>query len=201
MTGTLHRALSLYPAVAAAMLALAPAQVFAETWAVDPANSRIGFSGKHAGTAFKGTFETWTAEIRFDPQDLANAKADVRVDLRSAVTGDTTYDKTLPTSDWFNTRAATEGRFVATQFEAAADGAFKAAGTLSIRGFEVPVVLDFTFTRDGETARIEGQTRLQRLDFGIGKGSDATGAWVSLDIPVTVDVKLVRDEPAAPPKT
>ena len=163
----------------------------AQTWAVDRDNSRIAFSGTHAGNSFSGEFKTWRADIQFDPAKLDAARVDVRVDLTSAATGDVTYDKTLPTSDWFDTRRAAEGRFVADNFEAVSETDFKANGTLSIRGFDVPVTLDFTFAREGEAATVKGRTTLKRLDFAIGKGSDATGGWVSLDIPVTVDVRLV----------
>jgi polyisoprenoid-binding protein YceI len=69
---------------------------------------------------------------------------------------------------------------------------FTADGKLSIRGVDVPVALAFTFVETGDEAQLEGTAMLKRLDFGIGKGSDAEGAWVSLDIPVNVSVALRR---------
>ena len=165
----------------------------ATQWQVVPEKSTIGFAGTHAGRAFNGTFKTWTAEIAFDPKDLAGSKAKVTVDLASAATGDATYDKTLPTADWFNVAQIPQGTFTTASIKDAGDGkSFTADGSLSIRGVEVPVTLDFTFSESGEEARIEGKTSLKRMAFGIGKGSDADGAWVSLDIPVTVSVTLKR---------
>ncbi|MEO1206074.1 MAG: YceI family protein [Pseudomonadota bacterium] len=173
----------------------------ADTWAVNRDASTIAFSGTHAGAGFTGEFKTWRAEITFNPDDLASSKADVRVDLTSATTGNLTYDKTLPSADWFNTNVSSEGRFVTTDFRKTDDGAFEADGTLSLRGIDVPVTLAFTFEQNGDTAILKGKTALKRMAFDIGKGSDATGAWVSLDIPVTVHVSMTRSASGVGPKT
>jgi polyisoprenoid-binding protein YceI len=164
----------------------------AAPWTVVPAESKIAFSGEHAGTKFKGTFEKWDAVIAFDPADLAGSKATVTVTLASAKTGDTTYDKTLPTVDWFDVVKTPTGVFETTAFRAKGSDAFEADGTLTIRGVKVPVVFAFEFKATGETAKLTGTAALKRLDFGIGKGSDATGAWVTLDVPVDVSVSLKK---------
>ena len=161
-------------------------------WVVRPAESKISFAGTHAGSKFTGEFRSWTAQIRFDPNDLSGSKALVLVDLSSAATGDQTYDKTLPTTDWFNVGKFAEGRFETTGFTAKGGNRFEAQGTLSLRGVEMGVLLAFTFEENGTTAKLAGKTILQRLDFGIGKGSDTPGDWVSLDIPV--NVSLVMDK-------
>lgn len=166
----------------------------APKWSVRSSESKVGFSSTHAGRAFDGVFKSWSADIRFDPQDLENSKAVVLVDLASAFTGDQTYDKTLPTADWFDVSKFAEGRFETTGFEAKGGNRFIANGTLSLRGVKAPVALDFTFEASGATAKLEGQTTLQRLDYGIGKASDAPGEWVALDVPVIVSVVLDRAE-------
>lgn len=191
-------------ALAAMLIAnpLVASSVFATQWEVASEKSTITFSGTHAGRAFDGTFKSWTADITFDPNALDQAKADVRIDLASAETGDVTYDKTLPTADWFNIKAVAEGRFVTSSIKAVADDAYQAVGTLTIRGFDVPVTLDFTFAQDGDTAKLVGTTKLKRMDYEIGKGSDATGAWVSLNIPIKVDVSLKKaGGDVVPPKS
>lgn len=175
--------------VVATVAAPAPAATAAE-WTVVERESRIGFSGTHAGRGFKGAFARWTADITFDPAKLETARAVVKVDLASAATGDTTYDKTLPTVDWFNIAKFTTATFTTTGFTAAGGNAFEALGTLDLRGTQVPVTLRFTFERTAAGARLEGRTTLKRTDFGIGKGSDATGEWVSIDIPLEVSVAL-----------
>ena len=161
-------------------------------WTVVPEGSSIGFSSEHAGDKFKGTFEKWDAKISFDPADLASSKAVVTVALASAKTGDATYDKTLPTADWFDVAKTPSGVFETTAFRAKGGDAFEADGTLTIRGVAVPVVFAFTFKPDGDGAKLEGQAALKRIAFGIGKGSDDNGTWVALDVPVTVRVALKK---------
>lgn len=179
-------------AISVAGSILSPADASATTWSVVPGESRIGFSGSHAGKAFKGTFERWQADITFDPANLSTAKATVSVALSSAKTGDTTYDKTLPTVDWFDIAKTPSGVFETTAFRSVGGDKYEADGSLDVRGFKVPVKLAFEFKTNGDTAKLTGKTQLKRLDFGIGKGSDAPGEWVSLDIPIDVSVSLKK---------
>lgn len=164
----------------------------AGVWTVVPAESSIEFLGEHAGNKFKGTFEKWDAAINFDPGDLAGSKATVTVALGSAKTGDATYDKTLPTIDWFNIAATPSGVFETTAFRSVGTEMFEADATLSMRGVKVPVVFAFTFKVEGDTAKLVGKTALKRIAFGVGKASDDNGTWVSLDIPVEVRVSLKK---------
>lgn len=178
----------------AAMLTLlmSATSAVATTWSVVPADSAIVFSGEHAGNKFKGRFEKWDAVIDFDPADLAGSKAVVTVALASAKTGDATYDKTLPTVDWFDAAKSPSGVFETTAFRAAGGDKFEADGTLAIRGIKVPVTLAFDFKAAGDTAKLTGKTSLKRIAFGIGQSSDAGGTWVSLDIPVEITVSLKK---------
>jgi polyisoprenoid-binding protein YceI len=175
---------------ALAIAAVLPA--LASPWAVVPTESKIAFSGEHAGTKFKGTFEKWDAVIAFDPANLAASKATVTVQLASAKTGDTTYDKTLPTLDWFDIAKGPTGVFETTGFRALGADKYEADATLSLRGIKMPVVFTFDFKATGDTAKLIGKAEVKRMDFGIGKTSDATGAWVSLSIPLEVTVGLKK---------
>lgn len=180
-----------FAALTAVLLLAVPAARAAE-WTVVRTESRIGFSGTHAGKAFAGTFERWQATIAFDPASPAKAKVRVTVDLASARTGDRTYDGTLPGADWLDVARGPEAVFETGSVRDLGGGRFEADGTLSLRGTAVPVMLAFTLAIEGDTARMTGRAGLKRLDFGIGKGSDATGAWVSLDIPIEVAVVARR---------
>jgi hypothetical protein len=61
-----------------------------------------------------------------------------------------------------------------------------------MRGARLPVTLLFDLRIEGDTAWMSGRAKLQRLDFGIGKISDAEGAWVSLEIPLEITVVARR---------
>ncbi len=180
------------PVAAAVGLALAPGMASAQRWVVDPARSSIAFESAQAGAPVNGRFGRWTADIRFDPGKLAEARVVVIVDLASASTGDRNVDSQLPTSDWFNIAAGPQARFVATSFSATGPGRFLARGTLAMRGVSVPVELPFTLTTSGDLAVMRGQTQLDRRALRIGLGSDASAAWVPFAVPVTVQVTARR---------
>jgi len=171
--------------LAASVLALAPAAAaLAYPWGIDPAKSSITFSGTHIGNTFEGRFESWTANIEFDPKAPGSAVVLVNIDTASARTGDATYDGTLPQADWFDVAAYPQARFEAFGATPEGGGRYSLPGKLTIRGNSVPVTLAF---EAGETeARAHTEVVLDRLDFSIGADSDPTGDWVSLEIPVTI---------------
>ena len=164
----------------------------AAEWKIDPAQSQIRFSGTHAGNDFSGAFEKWEGAIQFDPQALAASHARITVDLASAKTGNATYDKTMPQADWLNSGAKAEAVFETTAFTEITPGAYKIDGKLTLREVTLPVSLDATIKIDGKKALVNAKTSLKRLDYAIGKSSDATGEWVSLEIPV--EIKLVAEQ-------
>lgn len=163
-------------------------------WLVVPAKSEIAFSGSHAGRTFKGVFGKWTAAIRFDPARLADANATVRIDLASSKTGDKTYDQSLPGEDWFNVRKTPMAMFQTTRFRENGPGKYIADGILTLRDTKIPVSLPFAVTINGASASMTGQLIVKRMAFGLGKGSDPTGDWVGLDVPVTIKVAAVRKQ-------
>lgn len=170
----------------------AAAAVSAPAWKVDYAKSRLGFSGTQTGKAFEGRFEKYEAKIAFDPENPENALIDVTVDMSSARTGDRQRDAALPGSDWFKVKEFPAARYVAARVEKKADGSFIAHGNLTIRGVERSLPLPFTLQVDGKTATAKGEARLLRTDFGVGQGEFADGAWVGLDVTVTVEIRAMR---------
>ncbi len=177
--------------VLAALVAVplaAPSVARAADWAVDPAKSRIGFSGTQVGAPFKGRFTRYDARIDFDPAKPEAGKAVVLIDLTSAETGDKQRDEALPQADWFNTSKDKQARFEATRFVAKGGDAYDAVGTLTIRGLRKDVTLPFTLTVSGGTAHAVGHLDLVRTDYGVGQGSWANDSMVALQVGVDIDV-------------
>ncbi|TGD98610.1 YceI family protein [Methylobacterium nonmethylotrophicum] len=166
----------------------APMTARAADWTVDPAKSRIGFSGTQVGVPFKGRFTRYDAQISFDPQKPEAGKAVVLIDLTSAETGDRQRDEALPQSDWFDAGKAKQARFEATRFVPKGGDAYDAVGTLTIRGMRKDVTLPFKLTVSGGTARAVGHLDLVRTDYGVGQGSWANGSMVALEVGVDIDV-------------
>lgn len=179
------------PAAATTPAAAAPAATTAK-WAVDAKSSAIEFSGQHAGKAFKGRFERWTADIHFDPAALDQSKAVVTIETGSAVTGDGTQEGSLKESEWFGPAKFPTARFETTRITATGAETYEARGTLTIKGKAYPVVLPFTLKIKGGEAEMRGALTLDRIALDLGVGSDPTADWVSRSIAVEVRVKAQR---------
>ena len=162
------------------------------SWTVDAANSKLGFHGAVNGEGFNGVFHRWSAQIAFDPKNLAGSKASVSIDMTSAATGDADRDQALPTADWFSAKTQPKASFVATSFKDLGGGKYQAGGTLAIRGVSRPVVLPFTLAISGDTAKMNGSVVLNRTAFGIGQGQWKTGDVVATDVTVNVALTAHR---------
>ncbi|TPE63751.1 YceI family protein [Sandaracinobacter neustonicus] len=175
---------------AAVVLAAAPAA--ASDWAVVPAQSSLAFAPTWNGKAVEGKFPKFTAQIRFDPAKLADARVEAVIDLSAATTADKTVNGSLPGPDWFDVKKNPTARFVSTSITQVKPGQYLAKGTLTLRGVAVPVSLPFTLAINGNTAVMTGQTMLDRRSFKIGMDSDADGAWVAFPVPIKVRITATR---------
>ena len=188
-----------FPRIAAAVLMLAavvmatiPGTASAAAWSVDHEQSRLGFVGTQGSTQFEGEFEDFEADITFDPDDLAGSKVVVLVDMASATTGSRDRDSQLPADPWFDTDAFPRARFETTAIRRVGDNAYEAAADLTIKGMTREVVLPFTLDIEGDTARMEGEAVLMRLNYDIGTGDWSDTAIVANEVKVVVDLTATR---------
>jgi polyisoprenoid-binding protein YceI len=86
--------------------------------------------------------------------------------------------------------------FRLTRLEAAAGGAFRAAGTLTIAGVERPVTLDLTTTRSASALTVKGSVDLLMTDYGIAAPKAMLG-MLKTDPKVTVQFEAVLAAPLA----
>ena len=178
---------------AAALLAVVlGGTAHASTWTVDPAKSKLGFSGQQTGTPFSGRFKTWTASIDFDPAHPEAAHIAATVDTASATTDDPQKDEALPTADWFDASRFAAAAFDATGFTPKGGDSYTAAGKLTLRGVTKDVTLPFTLLVDGNSAHATGRAKLVRTEFGVGQGTWSTGDYVALDVDVDFDLVAAR---------
>ena len=179
-------------ALLAALFALVAASAEAATapaWTVDKAASSIRFSSRFNGVAFSGVFRTWTADIRFDPANLAASSVSVSVDVASAATGDADRDQALPTGDFFDAARFPRASFVAHGFKALGGGRYRADGTLTLRGVSKPLALPFALAITGPRAHMTATLGVDRLAFGVGQNE-----WRKTDvIPAAVGLAIQVD--------
>jgi polyisoprenoid-binding protein YceI len=159
-------------------------------WSVDAGKSRISFIGRQMGAASKGWFKKFTATIRFDPDKLADSKAEVLVDTASAYTGNSDIDIEMRKDKWFDVVKYPTARFVTTKITAKGKDAYEAAGKLTIKGITKDLVLPFkvALSNGGKTAKITGEVTVKRLDFGVGTGEWGATRIIADEVVVQIDV-------------
>lgn len=177
---------------------LAAAALAAAQWRVQPAASTLAFVANQAGADFEGVFEKFSADIRFDPQDLAGSRFDVAIDLASVNSRDSERDDVIRGPDLFAVKQHPQARYVAEKFTPQGGKSGKggvryaAAGKLTLRGVTRDVPIVFTFEPSDEGAWLKGSARLKRLDFGVGQGEWRDTQWVSDEVRIKFALKLTR---------
>ncbi|MEQ9693247.1 cytochrome b/b6 domain-containing protein [Shimia sp. SDUM112013] len=137
------------------------------------------------GSEVTGSFGNWTAAISFDETATDGRHGDVAVTVAiDSLTLGSVTDQALG-ADFFDVAAHPTANFAADLM--AAEQGYVAKGTLTLKGMTVPVTLPFALTIKGDTATMQGQTTLNRLDFGIGTNMPDES---SLGFPVEIEVTL-----------
>lgn len=142
----------------------------------------IAFAGKHAGMTFEGKFERWQARLVLPPE--ANPVVTATFQLRHAKTGDSTYDSTLPETDWFDVKNHPLGEFVSTEVVAITTG-YQVAGNLTLKGITKLV----SFALVDKDNKLAANFAINRLDYKIGFDSDPDADWVSETITMALVIK------------
>lgn len=183
---------TLFVSLAAATLSVPAMAAPAPNWTINKAQSRVAFQASMNGQAINGSFRRFDARIAFDPANLAGSSVTAVVDTGSAVTGDATRDESLPTPDWFNTKAFPRATFTAKSFKSLGGNRYQAAGTLNIRGVNRAVVMPFQLNINGASAKMQGWLMIDRRWFGIGQGQFATPDAVAANVRVNVSIEATR---------
>lgn len=174
--------------------ALPPSEAVSGTWNIDTTRSFIRFSGAHDGNSFEGQFETWSADIIFDENDLASSEVAVRVQTGSARTGDKLYDDSLRAGEWFNVTAFSTAIVSLDNFRVEGSN-FVADATVTIKDVEVTVPFEFSLSKEDGVTTMTGTTELARSPLNLGQDSDPGADWVSET--VDIDVTVVASPPDA----
>lgn len=157
-------------------------------WQVDYANSHIRFRAEQAGAEFTGTWQRWSAEIRFASDSLATSAIHVSVDVAGIETRDDYRDATLLDPEWFDRARYPVVTFSTRAFRTVAGGSFVADATLTVKGERHPITFTFTVMKKGPLRVLKGGARLDRHALGIGTGEWEDPTWVGQFVEVEVQV-------------
>lgn len=168
--------------------ALAAHPAVAKEWTVDYAHSQVGFTGTQSGAAFKGWFPQFTAQIDFDPAKPETGKISATINIVGVTAGSADRDSYLPQADWFDIAKFPQAQFTSTAIAKTGDNAYRADGTLTIKGIAKPVSVPFTLKPEGDHWRAQGTVELTRTDFHIGEGDWSNEDYVRRAVTVNLDI-------------
>lgn len=188
----------------AAAIALAPGRAGADAiprYAAVAEKSELRFVATQNHAPVEGRFTQFAAEIAFDPARPAECRIRAEIRLAAVAADYEEVARTLLTAPWFDAE-----RFPAAVFEAfhcerfpekamqrPGLGAFRADGTLTLRGKTLPLSVQFVLERhDADGAAASGATTLRRTAFGIGQGEWAATDTVADEVAVRFRIEAIR---------
>jgi polyisoprenoid-binding protein YceI len=171
------------------MAVLAPYQVMAETFHLDPSNTTIQFKVRNMGIMnVSGAFEKFQGTVDTDASDMMKSKVDVSVETGSINTGINMRDKHLRSADFFDAVKFPTMKFVGATIGKDGKGQLKLTGNLTIKGITKPIVLlvEAPTTDPGGIIREATATgTINRKDFGV-----SWGPVIGDEVHITISTKL-----------
>jgi polyisoprenoid-binding protein YceI len=153
----------------------------------------------------RGAFSKVTGTIILDENDVTKSAVDVTIDVSTVDTREPNRDNDLRSDKFFDVAHYPSMTFKSRKVEQVAPGKLKVTGDLTIRGTTKEVVLDV----DGPTAPVKdpwgnqraavnATTKINRQDFGVKWNAtmDNGGVVVGDDVPITIDVEMIKQVPA-----
>lgn len=178
-------------------LALAAASIFPlavqAQQAIVPAQSEISFTSRQMGVPVDGKFKTFSAQVAFDPAQLATSKIVFSVDTGSAdINREANVELVKPT--WFNVAAFPKATFQSSAIKRIDATKFEVTGKLSIKGVSSDVVVPVTVAQSGTgssaTTIATGAFPIKRLSFRIGEKEWADTSMVADEVQVKFRIAL-----------
>jgi polyisoprenoid-binding protein YceI len=173
--------------------------VQAADYAFDKAHTQILFFVDHLGfSKSQGEFHDYDGRFQFDPEQWADAKAQITIRTASIDMDDYAWDKHLKSEDFFNVNAYPTMHFQSTEVEQAGENRYRLQGNLTLLGVTKPVTLDVAFNKAGihplskrHVAGFSATGTIKRSDFGMDYALPMVGDAVVLRL----EVEGVRVEP------
>lgn len=172
--------------------------IVVDEWSIDTAHSNVNFTITHFFTPVDGSFEEYSSEILFDPNDLENSSIDVTIPVSSINTENERRDNHLKSEDFFNASEWPNIHFESNNIEQTGENQFVAHGELTIRDvtreFELPFellgVMDHPMQEGQKVAGITASANLNRTDYGVGVGDWAATAVVGDEVNIQLNLEL-----------
>jgi polyisoprenoid-binding protein YceI len=137
---------------------------------VTPVESTIKF-GVDSSVPIKGTFDKWTASMRFSSTDVRSGVLEIEIEADSVNTGSGLKNNKLRGKDFFDAKDSPTITFKSKKVLQTGPNTFDLEGDFTIRGVTKTEKLTLTDNGKGSASgSIEGTMAFDRKDYGMNKG-------------------------------
>jgi len=174
----------IYP-LATAFLVLTSAvySVSTQEYSIQDSHS-IDFKSKDPS----GSFTEIKGSVKFDETDLEGSKFDLKIPISSINTGNGMMNKKAMTEEWFHATKYPNISFVSTKIEKNGD-AYSILGKLTMKGVTKDKKIPAKITKNGDQITFSGSFGVNRIDFKIGKESEAVPNVMNINYSLPVKKK------------
>lgn len=133
-----------------------------------------------------GVFKDAKGSVKFDESDLDNSAINLTFKVSSISTGNGMMNKKAQTEEWFDAGNHSDIKFESTKINKSGDG-FNVTGNLTIKGITKAKKVPMKVVKSGNDLILSGSFGVNRIEYKIGKKSDAVPDVmnVTYSIPVT----------------
>ena len=157
---------------------------------LDPRHSFVHFKVSHLGlSTYIGRFNTFDAQMDFNPDELTSTRLEGTVEMDSVDTGDEEVDELLKGGAWFDTARFPQAAFATDAVAATGDGALSIEGSLTLRGVTVAINLQGLFNGGADnlltgryTIGFSATGSFSRSAFGMDTFAGLIGDEVRLEV-------------------
>lgn len=175
------------------------------TYQFDKAHSFIGFKVNHMGLIeVPGFFRDFTGTVNYEADDITKSSVEFSAKATSIDTGVAPRDKHLRTADFFDVEKYPDLTFKSTKVEKKGKN-LVVTGDLTMRGVTKQVSIPFQIAgwlpegeRNGAKMGIQGETVINRRDFGINYGNNLPSGIPAIGDNVKVVLQIEAGKAKAP---
>jgi len=162
---------------------------------VAPVESTIRF-GVDSSVPIRGTFDKWTASMKFSSTDVRSGVLDIEIQADSVNTGSGLRNHKLKSKDFFDVKASPVITFKSTKVVQTGPNTFDLEGDFTIRGVTKTEKLALTDNGKGSTSgSIDGTMAFDRKDYGMNKNIPFVKIANRVEVNVSLKWKRVSGAP------
>jgi polyisoprenoid-binding protein YceI len=172
-----------------------PSRAQVPVYEVTPVESTIKF-GVDSSVPIKGTFEKWTASMKFSSTDVRSGVLNIEIQADSVDTGNGMKNSKLKSKDFFNVKDSPVITFKSTKVVQTGPNTFDLEGDFTIRGVTKTEKLTLTDNGKGSSSgSIDGTMAFDRKQYGMNSGIP----FIKIADRVEVNVSLKWKRVSGPP--